>query len=60
MNQKFEHTTGGMKLSVFVLVAVAIFAIYTLTSDASAWVQAGAIAAAPAITLLFIRITSFG
>lgn len=60
MNQKFEHFTGGMKLSVFVLIAVTILAIYTLTSDASVWVQAGAIAIIVAITILFICITSIG
>lgn len=60
MNKKFENFTGGMKLSTFALVAVVILAIYTLTSDASGWVQAGSLLAVAVVAILFIRITGIG
>lgn len=60
MNKKFEGFTGGMKLSVFAVAAVVILAIYTLTSDASEWVQAGSLLAVAAVAILFIRVTRIG
>lgn len=60
MRNKFEEFTGGMKLSVFVVSAAVIFAIYIATSEVSEWIQAGAVLIVAGMAVLFIRITGSG
>ncbi len=60
MNEKFNRSTGGLNLTTFVLVAVALLAVYIATSDASEWVQAATIIAAAVVTIVFMRITGVG